>query len=118
MTENTGEIISQQPNAGETVPSNMTVTLTVSGAAPSDCVSDIAYNLTIEKSGTPVMVTIEETVSGVHVERILFEGLLQKGEKVPVSFTATAQASGRYELILYVNGTEVRRQDTGFSVKE
>ena len=117
MAENTGEIISQQPNAGETVPSNMTVTLTVSGAAPSDCVSDIAYNLTIEKSGTPVMVTIEETVSGVHVERILFEGLLQKGEKVPVSFTATAQASGRYELILYVNGTEVRRQDTSFSVK-
>ena len=43
---------------------------------------------------------------------------MEKGEKVPVSFTATAENSGRYELILYVNGAEARRQDANFTAKE
>ncbi len=111
-------VLRQQPSPAESVPINMNVTLTLSGHAPSAYTSDIAYNLDISESGTSVMVTIEETVAGVAVERILFEQTMEKGEKVPVSFTATAENSGRYELILYVNGAEARRQDANFTAKE
>lgn len=111
-------IISQQPSAGENVQPGMRIVLTVAGSAKNGYVSDIAYNLSIPNSGTAVMVTMEDALSGIKHERILYEGVLEKGDKVPISFTASASSGGIHELILYLNGVEVRRQDTGFEKAE
>lgn len=107
-------VLSQTPAADSTVQPEMRIELLVAGTPQAGYFSDIAYNLNIEKSGTQVVITMEDVRYGVKHERILFDSILEKGEKVPVSFTATAPSGGIHELILYINGVEARRQDTGF----
>ena len=110
-----GNVIEQSPSALEFVQKDIPANLTVAGrAAERDYVSDIAYNLNVPKSGAQVMVTIVEAENGVLYERVLFEATLEKGDMVPVSFTATAQSEGLHELILYLDGKEMRRQETSF----
>jgi len=109
-----GTILSQQPAPDESVQPNMRVTLTVSGKAKNGYFSDVAYNLNVPDSGTSVMVTMRDTISGIEHERILYEGILEKGNNVPISFRASASSGCIHELILYINGTEARRQEAGF----
>ena len=110
-----GTVILQQPIAGEDVQTGRTVTLTVGGSQPSGYSADIAFNVDITESGTPVIGAIEDAISGVLVERVLYSNILEPGEKIPVSFTATVSISGRYEVILYINGVEVKRQEVNFT---
>ena len=110
-----GTIILQQPIAGEEVQTGRTVTLTVAGSQPSGYSADIAFNVDITESGTPVIAAIEDAVSGVLIERVLYNNILEPGEKIPVSFTATVAVSGRYEVILYINGAEVKRREVNFT---
>ncbi|MBQ5757202.1 MAG: PASTA domain-containing protein [Clostridia bacterium] len=110
-----GTVILQQPIAGEEVQTGRTVTLTVAGPQPSGYSADVAYNVDISDSGTPVIGAIEDAISGVLVERVLYSNILEPGEKIPVSFTATVSVSGRYEVVLYINGVEVKRQEVNFT---
>jgi len=117
-SEAAGTVLHQQPATEESIQPGMRITLDVDGTAKNGYFSDVAYNLTVQESGTAVMVTMMDEISGITHERILYEGTLEKGEKVPLSFTATASSGGIHELILYINGIEVRRQDTGFEKVE
>ena len=110
-----GTVILQQPIAGEEVQTGRTVTLTVAGPQPSGYSADVAFNVDISDSGTPVIGAIEDAISGVLVERVLYSNILEPGEKIPVSFTATVSVSGRYEVILYINGVEVKRREVNFT---
>jgi len=112
--EKEGTVIAQQPAANEQIQMGMRILLTVSGSASAEFVSDVAYNLNIENNGTSVMVAIVDVVSGIQHERILYDRIHEKGEKIPISFTANASSSGIHELILYVNNIEIRRQDVTF----
>ncbi len=87
----------------------------MAGPQPSGYSVDVAYNVDISDSGTPVIGAIEDAISGVLVERVLYSNILEPGEKIPVSFTATVSVSGRYEVILYINGVEVKRREVNFT---
>ena len=113
-----GMVVSQTPEALDSVQRGMAVSLVVAGqplGRPYS--SDIAYNLTIETGGTNVMATIAEAENGVPFERVLYETTLERGEMIPVSFTAYAASEGLHELILYIDGKEVRRQEASFEMR-
>lgn len=112
-----GFVLSQTPTSGETVWPKTPVELTVNVTHEERYFADIAFNLDIEASGTPVLVAIAEAANGVAYERVLYETTLEKGQKVPVSFTASADTSGTMDVILYVNNVIVRRQDASFAAK-
>ena len=113
-----GMVDTQSPEALATVQAGMAVSLVVAGSPANRPYSaDIAYNLTIGANGTAVMATIVEAEAGVRFERVVYEVTLEKGDVIPVSFTAYAASEGLHELILYIDGQEVRRQEASFSMK-
>ncbi len=113
-----GVVYLQDPLQGTQVLPEMPITLTVCGKPVYAYSSDIAFNLDIESSGTKVMVTIQETYNGFAYSRILYEDSLEKGEKVPISFTATSDMEGTREVVLYSDGVIVKSQDFTFTAKE
>jgi serine/threonine-protein kinase len=113
-----GVVYLQDPLQGTQVLPEMPVTLTVCGKPVYAYSSDIAFNIDIESSGTKVMVAMQETFNGYAYSRILYEATLEKGEKVPVSFTATSDMEGTREVVLYSDGVIVKSQDFTFTAKE
>lgn len=113
-----GMVDAQSPEALATVQAGMAVSLVVAGS-PADrpYSADIAYNLTIGANGTDVMATIVEAEAGVRFERVVYEVTLEKSDIIPVSFTAYAASEGLHELILYIDGQEVRRQEASFGLR-
>ena len=112
-----GVVYLQDPLPGTQVLPEMPVTLTVCGTVAYAYTSDIAFNLNIESSGTKVMAAVQETYNGLAYYRILYEATLEKGEKVPVSFTATSDIEGTREVILFSDGAVVKQQDFTFATK-
>ncbi|MEA4869716.1 MAG: protein kinase [Christensenella sp.] len=113
-----GVVYLQDPLPGTQVLPETPVMLTVCGKPVYPYQADIAFNISIDSSGTKVMIVLPETYNGLSYNRILFEGALEKGEKVPISFTATSDVEGTREVILYSDGAEVKRQDFTFIAKE
>ena len=113
-----GVVYLQDPLPGTQVLPETPITLTVCGKPVYPYQSDIAFNLNIDSSGTKVLIVLQETFNGLSYNRILFEGALEKGEKVPISFTATSDVEGTREVIVYSDGAEVKRQDYTFTAKE
>ena len=112
-----GVVYLQDPLPGTQVLPEMPVTLTVCGKPEYAYASDIAFNLDIESSGTKVMAAVLETYNGLGYYRILFEATLEKGEKVPISFTATSDIEGTREVVLFSDGAIVKQQDFAFAAK-
>lgn len=112
-----GVVYLQDPLPGTQVLPEMPVTLTVCGKPEYAYSSDIAFNINIDSSGTKVMAAVQETYNGLAYYRILFEGTLEKGEKVPISFTATSDIEGTREVVLFSDGAIVKQQDFTFSPK-
>jgi serine/threonine-protein kinase len=112
-----GVVYLQDPLPGTQVLPEMPVTLTVCGMPVYAYSSDIAFNLNIDSSGTKVMAAVQETYNGLAYYRILFEATLEKGEKVPISFTATSDIEGTREVVLFSDGAIVKQQDFTFSPK-
>jgi len=113
-----GVVYLQDPLPGTQVLPEMPVTLTVCGTPTYDYSSDIAFNIDIESSGTMVMVAVQETYNGLAYYRILYEASLEKGEKIPISFTGTSDVEGTREVVLFSDGAIVKRQDFAFAAKQ
>lgn len=113
-----GVVYLQDPLPGTQVLPETPVTLTVCGKPDYLYSADIAFNIDIDNSGTEVLVALQETYNGLAYYRILFEDSLEKGEKVPISFTATSDIEGTREVVLFSDGAIVKRQDFTFSTKE
>ena len=113
-----GVVYLQDPLPGTQVLPEMPVMLTVCGKPEYAYSSDIAFNIDVDSSGTQVMAVVQETYSGFAYYRVLFESTLEKGEKVPISFTATSDIEGTREVILYSDGAVVKRQDFAFAAKQ
>lgn len=114
-----GLVMSQLPVAGETVQTGSSVELTVArNDTQMPCFCDVAFNINIEHPATLLRLTIPETVDGFDYERIVYEAELEKGELVPVSFTAYADTDGPKEVVLYVDGTECKRSEISFAERE
>ena len=113
-----GVVYLQDPLPGTQVLPETSVTLTVCGKPDYPYSSDIAFNLDVANSGTKVLVAVQDTYNGLAYYRILFESTLEKGEKVPISFTATSDIEGTSEVILFSDGAIVKQQDFTFSSKE
>lgn len=112
-----GVVYLQDPLPGTQVLPEMPVTLTVCGNPEFEFSSDIAFNLNIENSATKVIAAVQESYNGLAYYRILFEDTLEKGEKVPISFTATSDIEGTREVIVFSDGTVVKQQDFTFTPK-
>lgn len=112
-----GVVYMQNPLPGTQVLPETPVTLTVCGKPVYDYEADIAFNLNVDSSGTQVFAAVVETFNGLSYYRILYETTLEKGDMVPISFTATSDIEGTREVILFSNGAPVKQQDYTFTVK-
>ncbi len=110
-------VLSQSPEDHLLAQPDSLVEMQVSLGAARAFSADIAFNLSIPQNATQVIVTMREAREGVAYERVLYEATLEKGEKLPVSFTAYAESGGMHELIVYVAGVEQRRQEASFAEK-
>ena len=66
-------------------------------------------------SSDTVTMILEKPLSVKYIDTQVYNNILEPGEKIPVSFTATVAVSGRYEVILYINGAEVKRREVNFT---
>ena len=110
-----GLVLTQEPAAESDVLADTPVTITVSGPQTRACRCDAAFNLDITENATQVMAAVQESANGFAYYRILSEATLEKGERVPFTFTAYSDTEGAQELVLFVNGVELRRQSVAFS---
>ena len=109
-----GNVVLQKPAAGSIVQSESLVTLYVSGKPGYPCSQDVAYSIDIPENETNVILTISDTVKNISVERIVYENILEAGEKIPLAVTVFAPEAGLYELTLYENNKEIWRKDLTF----
>lgn len=112
-----GTVFLQDPLPGTQVLPETPVTLTASGAPKYAFEADIAFNVTIDSSGTKVLAVVQETYNGLSYYRILYEGTLEKGSNIPISFTAGSDTEGSREVVLLQDGKEIKRQDFTFAAK-
>lgn len=112
-----GVVYLQDPLPDTQVLPETPVTLTVCGKPEYGFESDIAFNIDIDSSGTKVFAAIQETYNGLAYYRIVYEGSLEKGEKVPVSFTAYSDVEGTREVVLFSDGKLIKQQDFTFIAK-
>lgn len=112
-----GVVFLQDPLPDTQVLPETPVTLTVCGNPVYDFEADIAFNIDIENSGTKVLVVIQDSYNGLTYDRILYESTLEKGSKVPISFTAYSDIEGTREVVLLQDGKEIKRQDFTFTAK-
>ena len=113
-----GVVYLQDPLPGTQVLPETPVTLTTCGKPIYDYEADIAFNVDIESSGTKLLAVIQEVYNGLAYYRIVYETTLEKGSKVPVSFTAYSDVDGTREVVLLLDGNEVKRQDFAFTAKD
>lgn len=107
-------VLEQSPATSSNVQPSTPIYLKVSGAYTGDYAADVAYNIDVEESGATAMVVMVDALNGVNYYHILYETTLEKGQRVPISFTAYSDFEGTRELILYLNGSVYKRQDAGF----
>lgn len=107
-------VLEQSPAIDSNVQPSTSIYLLVKGRYTGDYTADVAYNIDVAESGTPAMVVMVDALNGVNYYHILYETTLEKGQHVPVSFTAYSEFEGTRELILYVHGSVYKRQDVGF----
>ena len=112
-----GVVYLQDPLPGTQVLPETPVTLTVCGKPEYGFEADIAFNVDIESSGSKVLAVIQETYNGLAYDRIVYEDSLEKGEKIPVAFTAYSDVEGTREVILFCDGKQVKQQDFTFTAK-
>ncbi len=113
-----GVVFLQDPLPGTEVLPETAVTLTAAGTPVYGYEADIAFNVDIENSGTKVLAVMQEAYDGFAYYRILYEGTLEKGSKIPISFTAYSDVEGMREIVLMSEGKELKRQDFTFTAKE
>ncbi len=117
-TETFRTVIDQSPAAGANATTDTAIYLTVSGTYAGGYAADVAYNVDIENSGTVVMAVMADAENGVSYYHIVYEATLEKGDRIPVSFTAYSDSEGARELILYIAGRVWKRQDVSFLKRE
>jgi len=112
-----GVVYLQDPLPDAQVLPETPVTLTVCGNPEYGFESDIAFNVDVDSSGTKLLAAIQETYNGLAYYRVVYEGSLEKGEKVPVSFTAYSDVEGTREVVLFSDGKLIKQQDFTFISK-
>ncbi len=112
-----GVVYLQDPLPDTQVLPETPVTLTVCGKPEYAFEADIAFNVTIDSSGTMVFAAVQETYNGLAYYRVLFEDSFEKGANVPVSFTAYSDVEGTREVVLFCDGKLIRQQDFSFTAK-
>lgn len=110
-----GVVYVQSPAAGESVTHATPVTLTVSRALPGSYGANILLQLTPEQPDTVLTVTMPCVEAEVAYEELLYEAVLPEGAEQQISFSATADVGDNQELIVYLNGVELRRTNVMFT---
>ncbi len=113
--EEDGMIIAQTPDPGKDLTAEEPILLTVAEARDFPYFCDVALNLDIPENDTNILIYIEEVYNGFDYKRILLDETIQRGERVPVAFTCGSDLDGMREIVVLVNGTEVRRLDINFA---
>lgn len=114
-TSGSDMVVSQYPQAQLLVDRNTTVELTLERRFIGSFESDIAFNLDVRDKNSKVMVTV---ILEPDLEVVLYEEVYQPGDQQAVSFNASLNYSGQYEIIAYVNDKEVRRTIANFTTRE
>ncbi|MGI6193666.1 MAG: Stk1 family PASTA domain-containing Ser/Thr kinase [Christensenellales bacterium] len=98
-------VVDQQPESNTLQAADSKIELWVSPSLPEEYVSDRAFNLDIPANDSNV--TVLRYTDGVYY--VLYENLLPAGQQT-VSLTVRGETEGPYEIIITVNGEEVRRE--------
>ncbi|MDO4573161.1 MAG: protein kinase, partial [Clostridia bacterium] len=91
-------VLEQLPAAGESIGPGTVVYLNVSGVCAGEYAADVAFNIEVEESGAAAMAVMLDADNGVSYYHILYEATLEKGARVPLSFTAYSDSEGLREL--------------------
>lgn len=108
MTESedpAGQVVRQSPEPGELTAGDAAVELWVSSESSYAYSVDVAYNIEVEQSNSRVMVLYPS--DGVYY--VLYDTVLPSGQQT-VPLTVRSNSSDPMEIILTVNGEEVRRE--------
>lgn len=107
-------VLRQSPSSGMNTELSAEIDLFVCDLLPGSYAADIAFNVDVEENDTPVMVSM---LLDTGVEYVLYEGVLSKGTQVPVSFQALKDMEGMVDIIVYLDGEEVRRGTANFEYR-
>lgn len=107
-------VIQQDPIAGEEILPTDRITLYVQKNGDFAYHMDFALNVDIEQSESNVMVVAQ---SGI-VTTVLSERIMAAGKQQPLPVTVSSDSSGKMDIIVYVNGKEVRREPIVMKEKE
>jgi len=111
----TDVVIEQSPMNGTFTPRTNPVQLVIgSNVADLEYGCDISFNLSIPENRCEVVVTVVEVISGIPVERIIYEKVHEENGSISISVHASSETEGLHEVILYLNGKEDRRQESYF----
>ncbi|MDR1619490.1 MAG: protein kinase [Clostridiales bacterium] len=107
-------VIRQNPAVGELFALAGKFELTI--CAKALYALDWAATLDIPADGSSVRAVIAREVNGIPYEQVVFEAELDAGEQ-EISFTAASDEGGEFNLLLYLNGTQVRQTAVIFSYR-
>lgn len=116
-SENTVEdtVQKQNPVQGESAASTSTIDLMITGIGPEIYTANIVFTLDIADADTNILATVPMEIGGVAYEQVVYESVLAAGNAQEISISAAIGGGGEQELILYQNGTEIRRTPVTFS---
>ncbi len=109
------QVYLQNPAPGESTPASSIVSLSACKVLPAAYGAEVLFHVDITQKETPVLITLPGEIDGVAFERVLYETALDEGTEQMLSFTAMSDYGGDREVILYVDGIEVRRTNVMFS---
>ena len=107
-----GRVISQLPASGELKPEQSAVELWISRRNPKDWYADVAYNVDVAAADSRVMVMVYDG-SAYYV---VYEEALSAGQ-CTIPLTIEADGEGPLEVVITIEGEEVRRETVTFSRK-
>lgn len=99
-------VVQQNPAPGESFTTTDRFTMTITGTALY--AAPLSFQVEAPQDDTAVVAVLAREEEGIHYEMVVFETLLKEGTQ-EVTFTAAADDGGEFQLLLYVNGTQIRQ---------
>ena len=108
-----GRVVSQIPEKDALKSEDTVIELWISPKINQDYYADVAFNISVDQNDSTVMVLREAD----DVYYVLYEKVMQAGAQT-VSLTVYGETEGPHQLIITVNGGEVRREQVTLSPYE
>ena len=103
-------VLRQTPKSSEYVLQDTAIELWVGSLSNQRYSAETAYNVETALDESALMITLREA----GVEYVLYEETVQAGPHT-IPLTVTSQEGGEGEIVIYVDGVEIRRETVTFA---